>query len=207
MKRKGKVFIDANILIAATDYKIKNVFEWIDALYDEVYVHQMVYDELLLNEVKQNVDNKLTNDWILFDPDDESTLSDDMYEIYERYLDDVKQGFSDLDEKKEKEGRPLKHTNDLGEIHSLAAAMLLGASIIFSNDYDILEVIHDSELCITIDEDKKSELIQHDSLVDFCFYLINSEIESKAIVRKFLKAIQKHKVEDLDERLNKTFNK
>ncbi|PJO44892.1 hypothetical protein [Lysinibacillus xylanilyticus] len=173
----------------------------IDALYDEVYIHKVVYDELLLSEVKQNVDAKLNDGWILFDPDDEDALSDYRYEIYNQYLVDVKQGFTDLDEKKTREGRPLKYTNDLGEMHSLAAAMLLGASIIFSNDYDILEDIKDSELRITVDEAEDSELIQHDTLVDFCFYLVVFDIEAKANVRKFLKAIQPFKVSVLDERL------
>ncbi len=35
------------------------------------------------------------------------------------------------------QGRFLKNTNDLGEMHSLAAAMLLSAGIICSNDLDI----------------------------------------------------------------------
>ncbi|MDM5246124.1 hypothetical protein [Lysinibacillus sp. G4S2] len=206
-KRKGKVLIDSNILIFATEYKIINVFQLIDALYDEVYIHKMVYDELLLNEVKQNVDAKLKDGWILFDPDDEVTLSDDIYEIYNRYLVDVKQGFDDQNEKKKREGRPLKHTNDLGEMHCLAAAMLLGASIIFSNDYDIREIIQDSKLCITVDEAEESVLIQHDTLLDFCCYLVVFEIETKSNVREFLKAIQPLKVSGLDERLKQLLPK
>lgn len=200
-KRKGKVLIDSNILIIASDYKLINVFQLIDALYDEVYIHKIVYDELLLSEVKQNVDAKLRDDWELFDPDDEDTLSDDMYEIYNQYFAYVKQGFANLDEKKTSLGLPLKHTNDLGEMHSLAAAMLLGASIIFSNDYDISEVIKDSQLSITVDEAKESELIVHDTLVDFCVHLIDYEIETESKVRKFLKAIQPLKVPVLDKRL------
>ncbi|WP_285397357.1 hypothetical protein [Lysinibacillus sp. fls2-241-R2A-57] len=206
-KRKGKVLIDSNILIFATEYKIINIFQLIDALYDEVYIHKMVYDELLLNEVKQNVDAKLKDGWILFDPDDEVTLSDDIYEIYNRYLVDVKQGFDDQNEKKKREDRPLKHTNDLGEMHCLAAAMLLGASIIFSNDYDIREIIQDSKLCITVDEAEESVLIQHDTLLDFCCYLVVFEIETKSNVRKFLKAIQPLKVSGLDERLKQLLPK
>ncbi|MFJ7982190.1 hypothetical protein ACIQ1D_18170 [Lysinibacillus xylanilyticus] len=200
-KRKGKTVIDANILIIATNYNISNVFRWMDLLYEEVFITKAVYDELLLSEVKKNVDAKLQDGWTLFDPDDENTLSDDEYDIYNSYFKDLKQLFVILDEKKQREGRPLKHTNDLGEMHSLAAAMLLGASIIFSNDYDIREVIEDSNLRITVDEVEDSELIQHDTLVDFCFYLVDFEIETKANVRKFLKAIQPLKVSVLDERL------
>lgn len=204
MKRYGKVFIDSNILIFATEYKISDVFEWIDSLYEEVFVHKVVYDELLLNEVKLKVDNKIEYGWTLFDPYDDSTLSDDMFVIYEMYLKDIKQGFSDLDEKKIKAGRSLKYTNDLGEMHSLAAAMLLSASIIFSNDYDILEVIQDSKLYISVDEAEDNVLIQLDSLVDFCIYLVFFEIESKASVRKFLKTFHRQRIDDFDERLQQS---
>lgn len=39
-KRLGKVFIDTNILLHADVYQDDNIFEWIDALYEEIYIHQ-----------------------------------------------------------------------------------------------------------------------------------------------------------------------
>ncbi|ACA42251.1 MULTISPECIES: PIN domain-containing protein [Lysinibacillus] len=203
MSRKGKVFIDTNILFYASQYHIKDVFQWIESLYEEIYIHQMVLDELISSTARSKVESKLKEgQWILFDPDDEETLSDEQFAIYEGYLSDVKQAFVDLDEKKKSEGRRLKNTNDLGEMHSLAAAMLIGASIIFSNDYDVLEVIHDAQLCITLDETEESVLIDHDSLLDFCCYLVDSKLESKGPVKKFLKLFQGDKVIEFDTRIN-----
>ena len=50
------------------------------------------------------------------------------------------------------QGRLLKGTNDLGEIHCLAAALLLSATIICSNDGDIQEVIDDNQLEVASEE-------------------------------------------------------
>lgn len=205
MSRKGKVFIDANIIFYATKFLNKDVFQWIESLYEEIYIHKQVLDELVSSTARASVETKLgEGKWLLFDPDDEETLSDDLFDIYEGFFSDVKQAFADLDEKKIREGRRLKNTNDLGEMHSLAAAMLIGASIIFSNDYDVLEVIHDAQLCITLDETQESVLIEHDSLVDFCYYLVDYKLESKGPVKKFLKLFQGDKVEDFENRLKES---
>ncbi|MFD2869271.1 hypothetical protein ACFSY7_12320 [Kurthia populi] len=42
-KRQGKVFIDTNILLHADMYQHDTIFDWIDALYEEVSIHQMVF--------------------------------------------------------------------------------------------------------------------------------------------------------------------
>lgn len=205
MSRKGKVLIDTNIIIYATKYQKNDVFQWIESLYEEIYIHKIVLDELLSSTARTNAERKVNaGKWILFDPDDEETLSDEMYDIYEGFLSDVKQAFVELDEKKIREGRPLKNTSDLGEMHSLAAAMILGASIIFSNDYDVLEVIHDSHLCITLDESKASVLLEHDSLIDFCYYLVFFKIELKSPVRKFLKHFEEDKVDAFENKLKES---
>lgn len=39
MKRKGKVFIDANIIIHAGSFQKADVFHWINQLYEEIYIH------------------------------------------------------------------------------------------------------------------------------------------------------------------------
>lgn len=205
MSRKGKVFIDSNIIFYATKYQKKDVFQWVESLYEEIYIHKIVLEELVTSTARANAESKINEGkWVLFDPDDEATLSDEMYDIYEGYLSDVKQAFADLDEKKIREGRRLKNTNDLGEMHSLAAAMLLGASIIFSNDYDVLEVIQDAQLCITLDETEASVLIEHDSLVDFCYYLVLYKHESKNPVKKFLKYVEEDKVDVFESKLKES---
>lgn len=188
--RKGKVFVDANILIHAATFKSADVFSWIDSLYEEVYIHQVVLNELLISDVKDRVRSYIDLEkWSLFDPDDDGALTENSYVIYESYLKDVHQAFSKLNEKKVREGRTLKYTNDLGEIHSLAAALLLGASIICSNDYDIREVIQDSLIFSTNTSVSANTLIKQDTLVDFCYYTIKAGIEKSRVVRKYLKLV------------------
>jgi hypothetical protein len=178
------------------------VFSWIDSLYEEIYIHQEVLEELLISDVRKIVEGYIAQgQWNLFNPDDENVMTDDKYAIYDSYLIDMHQAFVDLDKKKIKENRPLKHTNDLGEIHSLAAALLLGASIICSNDYDIKEVIQDTPIYVTHDEALTNILIEQDSLVDFCYYTIKEGIEKSRVVRKFLSVVDSNKVTDLDRLL------
>jgi rRNA-processing protein FCF1 len=200
--RKGKVFIDANIIKYATDYQKMDVFSWINALYEEIYIHQSVLEELVVTSLRQKAEEMLqSKQWKLFNPDEESTLSDELFPLYESYVKDVRNSFRQLDEKKQVEGRPLKHTNDIGEIHSLAAAMILSANIICSNDFDIREVIEDAPIMITIDEEKDSILIEQDTLEDFCFYVVKFDIAKIKIVRKFFKSIQPNKLEQFEQRI------
>ena len=60
-KRLGTVFVDTNILLQADWYQHDSIFEWIDALYEEVYIHQMILDELLnvsaRNKVTQYIED------------------------------------------------------------------------------------------------------------------------------------------------------
>lgn len=200
--RKGKVFIDANIIIYAESFEKTDVFVWINNLYEEIYIHKTVLDELKLSSVKEKIMGFITGKrWLLFDPEDEDILSDDMYDLYDAYVDNIHESFRQLDEKKIAESRKLKNTNDLGEIHSLAAAVLLNASIICSNDLDIREVIKDSEILITVDEETESMLIMQDTLEDFCYYVIIHKIAKRRAVRTFFKTVHPDRVAVLDQRL------
>lgn len=97
-KRGGKVFVDTNILFHADAYDLENVLEWIHSLYEEVYIHQMVLDEMLRESARQKVQQYIdAGQWHLFDPDDENCLSDELYEVYESYVDEMKQAFRKLD--------------------------------------------------------------------------------------------------------------
>lgn len=86
--RRGKVFIDTNIIQLAAVYKKSDVIGWINQLYEDVYIHISVLNELLLN---RSVAEKQIHEqrWQLFDPDDVQSLSHDEFEIYryyERYI-------------------------------------------------------------------------------------------------------------------------
>lgn len=201
--RKGKVFIDANIIIYAESFEKTDVFLWINNLYEEIYIHKTVLDELKLLSIREKINGFINEKrWLLFDPEDEDTLSDNLYDLYDAYVDDIHESFRQLDEKKLAESREPKHTNNLGEIHSLAAAVLLNAGIICSNDLDIREVIEDSEILITRDDETKSILITQDTLEDFCFYVVVYKIAKRKLARTFFKTIHPDKVDVLDQRLS-----
>jgi len=198
-KRPGKVFVDTNILLHADAYQHDNIFDWIDALYEEVYIHQMVLDEILSASARKKVTQYIDEGrWYLFNPDDENCLSDDLYDIYEGYVHQIKQAFRQLDQKKVTQGRRLKGTNDLGEIHCLAATLLLSATIICSNDGDIQEVIDDNQLEVASEEEQQNLKLVQDTLKDFCYYICLHKIASAPKVRKLIKAFQKEKIQELD---------
>ena len=44
-RKKVKTFIDTNMLIFAVDYQKDNVFDWIDTLYCDAWIHQEVLIE------------------------------------------------------------------------------------------------------------------------------------------------------------------
>ena len=200
--RRGKAFIDANIIIHAESFKKADVFQWIHDLYEEIYIHKTVLNELKLPSAYEKVKGFITEGkWVLFDPEDEEKVTDEMYDLYESYMDDMREAFHQLEQKKISESRELKNTNDLGEIHSLAASVLLNASIICSNDLDIREVIEDSGIVITVEDSEESKLITQDTLEDFCFYVITFEIAKRKIARQFLKTIQSNRMHSLDQRL------
>ena len=48
-----KVFIDSNMLIFAVDFQKNNILEWMNLLYDDIYIHIEVYNELLTSSIKK----------------------------------------------------------------------------------------------------------------------------------------------------------
>lgn len=211
--RPGAVFIDSNILFYAAYFHKENIFEWISALYETVYVHQEVLNELLDGTVRTLVQELLdSGSWMLFNPENADCLSDEEYEIYLQYLDDVQQGFRNLDHKKRSMGRRIKGTKDIGEMHIIAAALITSSNLICSNDYDIEEVISDEEFKISFggDEEQESELIIQDTLEDFCYYVVLNGIAIRKNSRNFFKMAchtdsekrKKAKLDGLDRRLD-----
>lgn len=177
-------------MLYAAYFQKENIFEWITALYEKIYVHQEVLNELLDGKVRNPVQELLDSGmWVLFNPDDDDCLSDKEFEIYSKYLDDVQQGFKNLDNKKRLLNRPIKGTKDIGEMHIIAAALLTSSNLICSNDYDIAEVISDEEFKISFggDEEQESQLIIQDTLEDFCYLVVLNGIAIRKKARKFLK--------------------
>lgn len=188
--RPGKVFIDANVLNFAAVYQNSNVWNWLNELYETVYIHVSVLNELLIKQVQDKVQEMIDDHtWILFDPDDPGCISDEQFVIYERFKDLIKQGFVRLSIKKKQEGREVKHTSNIGEIDSLAAAMFLSANFICSNDYEIRELIQDENLCVSLSEEQPPQLIIQDTIEDLCVLIVEAGISSKKEVRKFFKVV------------------
>ena len=80
--------------------------------------------------------------------------------------------------------------------------MLVSAGIICSNDFDIREVIEDTPIYVTVEEEEESVLMKQDTLEDFCCFVISYEIAERSMVRKFFKAVQPQNIEKLDRRIN-----
>lgn len=209
MGKKGRVFIDTNIINVAVIYKRENIIEWINNLYEEIYIHSSVLNELLINRfyAEQQIQH---GNWILFNPDDENCLSDEEYIIYESYKENVQDGFYRLIEKKKRQGREIKITSNIGEIDSLAAALFLSAKIICSNDYEIREVIANDGFYTAASEEDIPQLITQDTIEDFCVYCVEYGIATKKAVRKLFKVVysgdypddRQKKLNALNDRLN-----
>ena len=110
MKRKGKVFIDANIIIHAGSFQKADVFQWVNLLYEEIYIHIEVVKELQVPSIRKKAEEFVANgQWILFDPQEETLIpTEDLYDLYLVYLAEMREAFHQLDVKKETEGRRLK---------------------------------------------------------------------------------------------------
>lgn len=202
---KEPVFIDANIIIHAVSFRQADVFHWINSLYEQILIHVEVLNELKAFSVRDRVDAFINDGkWVLFDPELEASIAtDELYDLYLVYLTEVRLAFQQLDEKKIREGRPLKHTSDLGEIHSLAAARLISAGLICSDDADIREVITDADLYI-INQEEQEILIRQHTLLDFCIHLMRNEVVKRSQIRKFFKTIRPHDLTVLDQHMDDT---
>lgn len=201
---KEPVFIDANIIIHAASFRQADVFDWLNRLYGRILIHVEVLEELKISSVREKVDVLIAEGrWTLFNPESETSIETDaLYDLYLVYLQEVRVAFEQLDEKKIREGRPLKHTSDLGEIHSLAAARLLSADLICSDDADIREVITDADLRV-INYDEEEVLIRQHTLIDFCMNLKRHDIVKRSAVRKFFKSIRPRDMNRFDEQMDR----
>lgn len=94
----------------------------------------------------------------------------------------VQQKLIEIDEKRGKVG-----SAGTGEIASLAAAYLLNAEIICSNDYSIEDVIREVPLHIFNDGDDSKDpvLITHHRLLDFCKLVVDGGLLARNQIRKF----------------------
>lgn len=173
-------FIDANIIFYIEKLKSKDDFlTIIEQVYESVYIHEEVYQELSI-EGQKFVDEKCqANKWVLFKP---LQSFKDTYEDYRLMLSEVQSTLIKVDTRRGKAG-----SAGTGEVASLAAAYLLNGEFICSNDYSIEEVIREVPLHIFIDGDDSQEpvLITHHRLLDFCKLVVDGGLLPRKTVRKF----------------------
>lgn len=186
--RKGKVIVDTNLLMHALDYRKYNVFDWIDHVYENIYVHIEVINEFKIESERKLILEVIKDKgWRIFDHNDENSLPDEHKSLYWNFFNEVRKGFEKLKAKKEEQGRIPKTSNNIGEIHCIALAQLISGNIISSNDYEIREVIEDENIQVysaDLDEDIR---IEQDTIEDFCVYCVQADVAKPSAVIKFLK--------------------
>lgn len=80
------------MLMFAAEFQKADVFEWMDQLYGEIYIHQEVLNELILPSIKSKIETFFsTGRWKLFEP--RIILSGLEFDIYQERLSDVKDAF------------------------------------------------------------------------------------------------------------------
>lgn len=206
IERTDKVFIDSNMIIYAADFQRADVFEWMNQLYSNIYIHTDVYRELLFSSVKEQVNRLIDRgDWTLFDPEDSDTMSTIQRDIYRQRLQEVKSAFHKMNIQRIIDGKRPKTVSNLGEIATITACMMIGAGIICSNDFDIRTVVAQEDYRVIINA--QEILLMQDSAEDFCTYCFHSKIATRKLIRNFYKTIigeskyREQKLRQLDERL------
>lgn len=176
-----KSFIDTNMIQFAANFDSDNVFSWIDAVYGRVYIHTAVFDELMYSKPKHVVDDLLrAGNWLLFDQEEHSAIEKD---IYDQYFDDVQQAFFRMNESRLEQGLSAKAISNVGEMHTLAACLLIDAGIICSNDFDIRHVIDQEHYTINLDD--QSVPVRQDSAADFCYLCDHQNIARRKTIKNF----------------------
>ena len=91
------VFLDANMIIYISQFKKYDVATWLNTLYNRIYVHIEVLDELRLAQARDLCTTQIElSNWILFDPENSDILNDDQFEIYNSFLYEVRKDFTDF---------------------------------------------------------------------------------------------------------------
>lgn len=203
--RTEKVFIDSNMIMNAANFLSADVFEWIDELYPEKFIHLAVYEELILAEYKQKVDQLIKEErWVLFDP--EKFFDQQEMLVYDLQYENVRAAFERLNDERIQQGIAPKTVSNIGEIATITACLMIDAGIICSNDFDIRQVVARERY--TIVYDNQDILIIQDSAEDFCVYCYQSAIATRKLVRNFYKSVvlsgkdAKRKIEHLTRRMD-----
>ncbi|MBK3493977.1 hypothetical protein JFL43_03705 [Viridibacillus sp. YIM B01967] len=180
---KENVFLDTNIIVAAIRYNKVDIFKMIDAIYATKFVHIEVLKEIRISSEKSFVQGKIdSGDWLLFNPEDSSCLSDDDFDDYEFEVARISKEFSAVDAD--------KNCLNIGEIHSLAAAYINHSELICSHDFSITKVIQSLNLEIykNGDDTQQPQLIGQHTLFELCRIFMDEYGLKRSEARQFYSA-------------------
>lgn len=187
--------IDANIIFYIHDItNVPGFSDIIETVYQQVIIHEKVYDELS-STGKKFVDDKIKDRlWVMFD---DASLSATQKIEYQLLINDIDKKLVQIDQQRGK-----LNSLGTGEIYSLAAATVIHAEFVCSNDYSIQNVI--DELSLEIypggnDEVEPQLLTQH-RFVELCALVCEKGILDRSQVFKGFKiALRLTKLENRSE--------
>lgn len=184
-------FIDANIIFYIHDMKQHTFPDILEKVYKKVIIHPEVLDEL--NPAGQAFAREKIRleKWILFD---DSQLTPTEQRMYLNNITEIDNKLKEIDIRRGK----LASTGT-GEIYSLAAASVIHAEYICSNDYSIQDVIQELPLKVypNGDDEQDPEFIKQHRFLDLCRIICDGELlERNHVYRCYKTALRSIKLED-----------
>lgn len=187
--------IDANIIYYIHDItKVNGFSDIVEKVYNQVIIHEKVYDELPATG-KKFVDSKIRNSlWKMFD---DANLSSTQKIEYQQMIKGIDQKLTEIDRRRGK-----LNSLGTGEIYSLAAATVIHAEFVCSNDYSVQDVI--DELSLEVypygnDELEPRLLIQH-TFIQLCALICKKGVlERNQVFKGFKTALRITKLENKKE--------
>jgi len=184
-------FVDANIIFYIHDIKQHNFPDVIEKVYKKVIIHPEVLKELSLTGqafAKKKIDLRK---WILFD---DSKLTPTEQRMYLDNITVIDDKLKEIDIKKGKE-----ESAGTGEIYSLAAASVIHAEYICSNDYSIKDVIQEVPLKVypNGDDEQEPDFIKQHRFLDLCQIICDGNLlERNQVYKCYKTALRLVKFED-----------
>lgn len=188
-------FVDANIIFYIHDVTTVEEFPNIlEKVYEQVIIHREVINELS-SAGKTFAEQKINDGkWVKFD---ESLLDDTQKIEYRQLVTQISSALKAIDE-----ARGKVDSMGTGEIYSLAAATVMNAEFICSNDYSIHNVIESLSLQVYPGGDDELEptlLIQH-RFIELCALVYEKGLlERSQIYKGFKTALRMVKLDNREE--------
>ncbi|MEK4277673.1 hypothetical protein [Paenibacillus sp. FSL R7-0026] len=186
-------FIDANIIFYIHDIKQHNFPDVIERVYKKVMIHPEVLKELSLSGKAFANDKIRYGKWILFD---DSKLTTTEQRMYLNNITDIDEKLDEIDNRRGKE-----ESAGTGEIYSLAAASVINAEYICSNDYSIKDVIQELPLIVypNGDDEQEPDFIKQHRFLDLCRIICEGNLlERNQVFKCYKTALRLVKLDELD---------